>query len=67
MSIIGCDDTLISEISSPKLTTINLHMKEVGERAARELLNLIDGNDQDEKLIKIQTNLVIRDSCSKVK
>lgn len=67
VSIIGCDNTLISEISNPKLTSIDLHMKEVGERAARELVNFINGNNQREKLVKIETNLVIRDSCSNAK
>jgi len=67
ISIIGCDNTILCEISNPKLTSINLHMKEVGERAAIELLHIINGDDKDTALINISTNLVIRDSCSKVK
>jgi len=67
ISIIGCDDTLLSEISNPKLTSINLHMKEVGERAASRLISLINGDGKESKPIKILTNLVIRDSCRKVK
>lgn len=66
ISIIGCDDTLLCEISNPKLTSINLHMKEVGERAARGLLNIINGDDKGTDSVEIMTNLVIRDSCSKV-
>lgn len=67
VSIIGFDNTLLSEISNPKLTSVNLNMKQVGHKAAEELLSIIgsDFNVNNRKVI-MSTNLVIRDSCSKI-
>jgi LacI family transcriptional regulator len=66
MSIIGCDNTLLSEISNPKLTSVNLHMKEAGEIAASRIISIINGDDQIENQTVILTDLVIRDSCSSI-
>jgi LacI family transcriptional regulator len=67
ISIIGFDNTLISRISFPKITTVDLRMDEVGKRAAEELLNIIGGNSNKKIKVVLNTALVIRESCSKIK
>lgn len=61
LSLISCDNTLISKISNPKITSVNLHIKEVGEKAANMMISILKKEIFGEKII-IQTELVIRDS-----
>lgn len=67
ISVIGCDNTLIANISNPKLTSVDLDMREIGIRAAEELVNIIENRDRSRSKIIMDTRLVIRDSCSKVR
>lgn len=66
ISVIGFDNTLVSNITHPRLTTVDLRMNEIGKRAAEEILNIIQ---DDTKVINADynTKLIIRDSCSKAK
>lgn len=64
LSIIGFDNTLISKISYPKLTTIDLGMNNIGTRAAQEILRLIDNGKTGRTKVVMETKLIIRDSCS---
>jgi len=67
ISIIGFDNTIISDITSPRLTSVDQNMKDIGKRAAIELLDLIENDVKIRKRVILDTNLVIKDSCSKVK
>ncbi|MBC8060391.1 MAG: LacI family DNA-binding transcriptional regulator [Clostridiaceae bacterium] len=67
ISIIGFDNTIISDITSPRLTSVDQNMKDIGKRAAIELLDLIENDTKIRKKIIVATNLVIKDSCSKAK
>lgn len=67
LSVIGCDNTLIANISNPKLTSVDLDMKEIGARAAEELIGIIDNSERNRSKIIMDTKLVIRDSCTKAK
>jgi LacI family transcriptional regulator len=64
ISVIGFDNTLVSLITHPKLTTVDLNMKEVGFRAAMELLRVMKGELPYDKMVVLDTHLVIRDSCT---
>lgn len=66
LSVIGFDNTLVAEISHPKLTSVDLNMKEIGYRAAAELLNEINNGDKGRRKVIMDTKLVIRESCGKV-
>ncbi|WP_163192902.1 LacI family DNA-binding transcriptional regulator [Clostridium thermarum] len=65
LSVIGCDNTLIANISSPKLTSVDLDMKEIGRRAAQELISTIEKSNRSKSKIIMDTKLIIRDSCAK--
>jgi DNA-binding LacI/PurR family transcriptional regulator len=65
ISIIGFDDINFSELFTPSLTTIRQNRKEIGERAARKLLSLIENNGKEKESIeKIPVELVIRNSTN---
>lgn len=64
ISVIGCDNTLLAVITHPKLTTIDLGIKGIGERAAQELLQLIEDKNIGRRKIVLDTKLIKRDSCT---
>ncbi|HSK20649.1 MAG TPA: LacI family DNA-binding transcriptional regulator [Longimicrobiales bacterium] len=43
MSIVGCDDIELARVVTPELTTVAVPAKEAGARAARRLLDVIEG------------------------
>jgi len=67
ISIIGFDNTIISDITSPRLTSVDQNMKDIGKRAAIELLDLIENDVKIRKRVILDTNLVVKDSCSRAK
>lgn len=66
VSIIGCDNTMIANISNPRLCSVDLDMNGIGKRAAEEMLKIIDNNSAQGKNITIKTKLIVRESCSRV-
>lgn len=67
ISVIGFDNTVLANVSNPKLTSVDLNMKEIGHRAAAELLSELSNGDRGRRKIIIDTKLIVRDSCAKVK
>ncbi len=63
ISIVGFDDIAWSAYLSPPLTTVRLPAQEIGEKAARLLMNLLS----DDKTVCTQeflpTRLILRGSC----
>ena len=55
---------MLSSVSHPKITTVDLKMCEIGRTAAFELMNLIKTNSAFTKKIVYDTKLIIRESCS---
>lgn len=43
MSIVGCDDIETARLVTPELTTVTMRPRELGARAARALLRILDG------------------------
>ncbi len=66
VSIIGFDNTILAKITNPKLTSVDLNMKEVGHRAAQELLDIIEAGEKSRKKIILDTRLVVRESATHV-
>lgn len=67
ISVIGFDNTMLASISNPKLTSVDQNMKEIGHRAAIELLNIVQNGSQSRKKIILDTRLVVRESCAKAR
>lgn len=66
ISVIGFDNTLVSNITHPRLTTVDLRMNEIGKRAAEEIINIIE-NEASSINVVYSTKLIIRESCSYAK
>lgn len=62
VSIIGFDDIPYSEISSPRLTTIRVPKQEMGQMAARRIIELMKKPSNAKLKIQICTNFIERDS-----
>lgn len=67
VSIIGYDNIIISQMSEPKLTTIDQNMYKLGNLAAKILYENIGKQKYTHKKIILDTKLVKRDSCAAVK
>lgn len=63
LSLVGFDNVPEAAQVTPRLTTVDQSIREMGAIATRLLLGLLRGDMPEEKLIKVPTSLVIRDSC----
>ncbi len=59
LSVVGCDDVIYTEYSSPPLTTMRTHQTEMGSRAVQMLL---DESARGQE--KFSCELVVRKSCA---
>lgn len=66
VSIIGFDNIVISSLVEPQITTVDQNMYRLGENAAKMLLEVIKNNNQQTSIIRLNTQLIIRESCRKV-
>ena len=64
MAIVGFNNDAIYRITQPKLTTFNYPGEEMGEQAARSLLEYLGGSSsaRSTDTIIIRSELIIRDS-----
>jgi DNA-binding LacI/PurR family transcriptional regulator len=62
--LIGFDDIFMSKYINPSLTTVRVQIEEVGRAAATLLIERLNNpNGKEHSLIKIPTELIIRNSC----
>jgi LacI family transcriptional regulator len=67
VSVVGFDNLMESACLDPPLTTVDQFIKDMGRLAVEMILKLVKGEPLGERLHKIQTRLVIRDSCKPLK
>ena len=65
VSVIGFDDIQTAAYMNPPLTTVRQPLKEMGEMAARTLLDRIEGRLKDIPEIAIEPELVVRRSTAR--
>ena len=65
ISITGFDDIDIAEVIQPKLTTVHVPHRRMGESAARLLLSMLYG-EAEQQGIELETEIIIRDSLGPV-
>lgn len=63
ISIVGFDNFELSKHSKPALTTINVPAEEMGENAAKYLLNALEGNEVVSHLT-VEAQFILRDSTA---
>ncbi len=64
LSLIGFDNLAISELSTPKITTVVQDRKAIGRLAAQTLIDSINGIKSDEIDIRIPTKILVRETTS---
>jgi LacI family transcriptional regulator len=64
LSIVGFDDTLMSRVVTPKLTTIRQPLAELGRTGVSLLMRLLEGQRLDALRMELSTTLVVRDSTA---
>ncbi len=68
-SVVGFDNIVVSQLSEPKLTTVNQKMNELGVISARLLLEVIEEKGENGgtfKRVTSEVELIKRESCSKI-
>lgn len=60
--IIGFDNTIISQITEPKLSTVDQQMTRLGELAAKRIYKMMSKEDTEKQKIFLETKLIIRES-----
>lgn len=65
ISIIGFDNIIMSELSEPKITTVDQNMYELGRCAASMVIDIIEHNGTGGRRKVLRTMLKIRGSCSR--
>jgi LacI family transcriptional regulator len=63
LSIVGFDNIPEAAQVTPKLTTVDQSIREMGAIAVKLLLGMLRGEEPQEKLVKVPTSLIIRESC----
>lgn len=65
LSIVGCDDIEMARMVTPELTTVSIPARELGARAARLLLQRIEGRDgESRKARPLPVRMVVRGSTA---
>ncbi|GIF72802.1 LacI family DNA-binding transcriptional regulator [Asanoa siamensis] len=64
VSIVGFDDTYLTVMSTPALTSVRQPLREMGRVALRTLLRLIAGEKLDSHHVELATTLVVRESTA---
>ncbi len=62
LRIIGFDNTIISQITEPKLSTIDQQMTKLGGLAAKRIYQMMTDEDHNRQKIYLETKLIIRES-----
>jgi LacI family transcriptional regulator len=63
LSVVGFDNLQESTFMNPPLTTVDQFITEMGTMATEMIVKMVKGGEQEKTLIKISTQLVVRDSC----
>jgi LacI family transcriptional regulator len=66
LSVVGFDNIPQTAHTTPPLTTVDQSIDEMGYVATKMLIELIQGKPLENRLHKIPTRLIIRDSCQPV-
>jgi LacI family transcriptional regulator len=61
ISVTGFDDIDLAEVIRPKLTTVQVPHRRMGEAAARLVMDVINGETEPQG-IELETSIVIRES-----
>jgi LacI family transcriptional regulator len=66
LSVIGFDDMMLAQYSTPSLTTIRQPKYELGQKAAEILLRRVQGDNSPIEVVTLPTELIVRESTAPV-
>ncbi|MDR3750987.1 MAG: LacI family DNA-binding transcriptional regulator [Terracidiphilus sp.] len=66
ISVAGFDDLFVASYTQPPLTTVRQPMRRMGKLAMENLLKLMSGEESEVK-IKVEAELIVRESTARVK
>jgi DNA-binding LacI/PurR family transcriptional regulator len=66
ISVVGFDDLFLASYTQPPLTTVRQPMRRMGQLAMESLFKLMSG-DEEEIRIKVDADLIVRESTGRVK
>jgi LacI family transcriptional regulator, galactose operon repressor len=64
VSLLGFDDFYWATLLRPRLTMVRQPAREIGMTAARMLIEYIEGRPQQPSVLRLPTQLMVRDSCA---
>jgi DNA-binding LacI/PurR family transcriptional regulator len=64
LSVIGFDDMDVASLLTPPLSTVRQPFEELGKAAADLLYKMINNKEIDQNITKLETTLIVRESCS---
>jgi LacI family transcriptional regulator len=67
VSVVGHNDMPLVDMVSPPLTTVRISHREMGEEAARMMLEELSGRGQRDRSVTLTPTLIIRSSSSRVR
>jgi LacI family transcriptional regulator len=63
IALVGFDDIPLARYLDPPLTTVRLPASELATRASQMLVQLINNETPAEKLVLLESQLIVRQSC----
>lgn len=63
IGVVGFDHISLADLVSPHLTTVHVPIEEIGQEAARILLERINETAKGVRHLKISTGIIVGDSC----
>jgi LacI family transcriptional regulator len=63
VSLVGFDNIPEAAMATPRLTTVDQSIQEMAQLATKLLISMLRGEAPEQQLVKVPTQLVIRDSC----
>jgi len=64
VSVVGFDDSLVATSTSPQLTSVNQPIEEMGQEAARLLVEAVDDRSRAIRSVTLATSVVERASSA---
>jgi LacI family transcriptional regulator len=63
LSLVGFDNIPEAALATPKLTTVDQSIQEMGKLATKLLIGMLRREAPEQQLVKVPTHLIIRESC----
>lgn len=63
LSVVGFDNVPETTLTTPRLTTVDQSIREMGRIAADLMFRLLRGDELATPLVKVPTRLIVRESC----